>query len=167
MIKIFVYGTLKPGEENYAKYCAGKVIDTKPAYALGELFALPQGYPAMIKGDNRVYGYLLTFTDVEVLTELDELEDYHPFKQNSENLYNREQIKIFTLESKNLESKIGIPSLNQGFWNQALPEKAKLGLAWVYLMSEYQINQLNGMRKTDGWWSGNNISIDQITCPID
>jgi gamma-glutamylcyclotransferase (GGCT)/AIG2-like uncharacterized protein YtfP len=160
MIKVFVYGTLKPGEENYAKYCAGKVIDAKPAYALGELFALPQGYPAMIKGDNRVYGYLLTFTGEEVLIELDELEDYYPSKQDSENLYNREQIKIFTLESK--KSKIIVPSLNQ-----ELPDKADLGLAWVYLMSEYQVNQLNGARKTDGWWSGNNISIEQISCPID
>jgi gamma-glutamylcyclotransferase (GGCT)/AIG2-like uncharacterized protein YtfP len=156
VVKVFVYGTLKPGEENYPKYCAGKVVETKPAYALGELFALPQGYPAMIKGDNQVYGYLLKFAHAEILNELDELEDYHPSRQNSENLYNREQIEIFTLESK-----IEIPSLNQKSWNQALLEKVSLGNAWVYLMSEHQVHQLNAVTKIDGWWSGNNISIEQ------
>ncbi len=156
MVKVFVYGTLKPGEENYAKYCTGKVVDAKPAYALGELFALPQGYPAMIKGDNRVYGYLLTFAHTEALVELDELEDYHSSRQNSENLYNREQIEIFTLESK-----IEIPSLNQKSWNQAILEKGSLGNAWIYLMSEQQVHQLNAVPETDGWWSGNNISIEQ------
>ena len=157
MVRVFVYGTLKPGEANYPRYCAGKVVDAKPAYVLGKLFALPQGYPAMIKGDSQVYGYLLTFAQGEALTELDELEDYHPSRQNSENLYNREQIEIFTLESK-----IEIPSLNQESWNQALPEKVNLTLAWVYLMSENQVNQLNGVPKTNGWWSGNNISIEQF-----
>jgi gamma-glutamylcyclotransferase (GGCT)/AIG2-like uncharacterized protein YtfP len=157
VVKVFVYGTLKPGEQNYPTYCAGKVLETKPAYALGELFALPQGYPAMIKGDNQVYGYLLRFAHAEALTELDELEDYHPSRQNSENLYNREQIKIFTLESK-----IEIPSLNQKSRNQALLNKATLGSGWVYLMSEHQVRQLNGVPKTDGWWTGNNISIEQF-----
>jgi gamma-glutamylcyclotransferase (GGCT)/AIG2-like uncharacterized protein YtfP len=157
VVKVFVYGTLKPGEENYPRYCAGKVVDSKPAYTLGELFALPQGYPAMIKGDNQVYGYLLTFADAEALTELDELEDYHPFRQNSENLYNREQIEIFTLESK-----IEIPSLNQKSRNQALLNKVTLSYGWIYLMSENQVHQLKGVPKTDGWWTGNNISIEQL-----
>ncbi|NJL60905.1 MAG: gamma-glutamylcyclotransferase [Methylacidiphilales bacterium] len=157
MVKVFVYGTLKPGEANYPKYCAGKVVDAKPAYALGQLFALPQGYPAMIKGDNQVYGYLLTFAHTEALTELDELEDYHPSRHDSENLYNREQIEIFTLETK-----IEIPSINQASRNQVVSGKANLHIAWVYLMSENQVHQFKGILKNNGWWSGKNISIEQF-----
>ncbi|PAX55239.1 gamma-glutamylcyclotransferase family protein [Brunnivagina elsteri] len=157
MVKVFVYGTLKPGEANYPKYCNGKVLNAKPAYALGQLFALPQEYPAMIKGDNQVYGYLLTFAHTEALNELDELEDYHPSRHNSENLYNREQIEIFTLESK-----IEVPSLNQESSNQVLSGKVNLSIAWVYLMSENQVYRFKGIPKNNGWWSGNNISIEQF-----
>ena len=39
-MKVFVYGTLKPGECNYLRYCEGKVVDACPAIARGELFAL-------------------------------------------------------------------------------------------------------------------------------
>ncbi len=31
MFKVFVYGTLKPGEANYQKYFAGKVIEAQKA----------------------------------------------------------------------------------------------------------------------------------------
>ncbi|BAZ42773.1 hypothetical protein NIES4101_87430 [Calothrix sp. NIES-4101] len=152
MFKVFVYGTLKPGEENYAEYCAGKIVDAKPVYTLGELFALPQGYPAMIKGDNRVYGYLLTFADLEVLTKLDELEDYYPSRQNSENLYQREQIEIFNLES----------NIDFSFQNQPFQTQQFLGLAWTYLMTKSQVHQLNGVRQIDGWWTGKSINIEQF-----
>ncbi len=30
-LRVFVYGTLKPGEANYQKYCAGKVVEAKRA----------------------------------------------------------------------------------------------------------------------------------------
>ncbi|TAH29142.1 MAG: gamma-glutamylcyclotransferase, partial [Oscillatoriales cyanobacterium] len=32
-MKVFVYGTLKPGECNYLRYCEGKVVDALPAIA--------------------------------------------------------------------------------------------------------------------------------------
>lgn len=53
-VRVFVYGTLKPGEANYKRYCAGKVIDVKIALVQGKLFALPMGYPAMTLGDRQV-----------------------------------------------------------------------------------------------------------------
>lgn len=130
MLKVFVYGTLKPGEANYKRYCDGKVVDANRAYALGKLFALPMGYPAMTLGDSHVYGYLLCFTDSRVLNQLDELEGYQPVRTASENLYNRQQIEIYDLE------------------------QTSLGLAWVYLMTSKQIHQLGGVFQTDGWWSG-------------
>jgi gamma-glutamylcyclotransferase (GGCT)/AIG2-like uncharacterized protein YtfP len=34
LISVFVYGTLKPNEANYQKYCAGKVIRETKAFTL-------------------------------------------------------------------------------------------------------------------------------------
>ncbi len=132
MIKVFVYGTLKPGEENYPRYFAGKVVNTTRAVAQGKLFALPMGYPAMTPGENAVHGYLLSFTNLNVLTALDELEDYHPARTASENLYNREQTKTYDL---------------QGY---------SLGWAWIYIMTEELAIQLGGVHQFDGWWSSSN-----------
>jgi gamma-glutamylcyclotransferase (GGCT)/AIG2-like uncharacterized protein YtfP len=47
MISVFVYGTLKPNEANYQKYCAGKVIREIKAFTWGQLFHLSLGYPAI------------------------------------------------------------------------------------------------------------------------
>lgn len=134
LLRVFVYGTLKPGEAYYECYCSNKVLDAKKAYVLGELYTLPQGYPAMTQGNNLVYGYLLSFAANEVLDSLDELEDYHPHRPIVENLYNRKQVEIFNLENNSL------------------------GLAWVYLMSFDQICQLKGTPQTDGLWSGKGVN---------
>ncbi|WP_017316282.1 gamma-glutamylcyclotransferase family protein [Mastigocladopsis repens] len=128
-MKVFVYGTLKPGEENYQRYCAGQVVNATKAVAQGKLFALPMGYPAMTQGDSPIHGYLLSFIDSRVLTDLDNLEDYYPDRSVSENLYNREQ--IVTRDS-------------QGH---------SLGWAWVYIMTEELALQLGGIHLPDGWWS--------------
>jgi gamma-glutamylcyclotransferase (GGCT)/AIG2-like uncharacterized protein YtfP len=73
-VQVFVYGTLKPGECNFDRYCADRILHGQAAIAYGRLFNLSLGYPAMTEGDCPVYGYLLTFRDVAVLDELDELE---------------------------------------------------------------------------------------------
>ncbi|MGH8002702.1 MAG: gamma-glutamylcyclotransferase family protein [Brasilonema sp.] len=132
MVKVFVYGTLKPGEDNYSRYCAGKVVNTTRAIARGKLFALPMGYPAMTLGDSAVHGYLLSFTHPRVLTALDELEDYDPNRAASENLYNRIQIETYDLQEHSL------------------------GWAWVYIMTETLAIRLKGIHQPDGWWSVSN-----------
>lgn len=143
LIKVFVYGTLKPGEENYPRYCDGKIIESRRAYTLGKLFALPQGYPAMTIGDSRIYGYLLTFSDEGVFADLDELEDYHPSRPKSANLYNRQQVEIFNVDNINNRSEI----------------QTSLGFAWTYIMAENLVYQLKGIPQVDGWWSGNGINL--------
>jgi gamma-glutamylcyclotransferase (GGCT)/AIG2-like uncharacterized protein YtfP len=150
VLKVFVYGTLKPGEENYLSYCAGKVVETLPAFAIGKLFGLPQAYPAMTLGDSAVYGYLLSFADCEVLNDLDELEDYQPSRQKSKNLYNRQQIEIFDLKGD----------------VTTLPQYRSLGLGWVYLMEASLVFQLGGTPQDDGWWSGCGISTHSILSNI-
>jgi gamma-glutamylcyclotransferase (GGCT)/AIG2-like uncharacterized protein YtfP len=104
LVQVFVYGTLKPGEANYKKYCAGKVTDAKLALVQGKLFALPMSYPAMTLGNSKVYGYLLSFPNPRILKELDVLESHQPTRQASKNLYNRQIIEVFdTLRSKDTE----------------------------------------------------------------
>ena len=76
--RIFVYGTLKPGGRNY--FLAKGVTHTEPAYLEGYqlLHFEPEGYPAMVPGKSRVYGFILTFADIEAaLPALDMLEGLH------------------------------------------------------------------------------------------
>ncbi|MEH2368973.1 gamma-glutamylcyclotransferase family protein [Nostoc sp.] len=130
LVRVFVYGTLKPGEANYKRYCAGKVVDVKTAFVQGKLFALPMSYPAMTLGDSQVYGYLLSFSNPKILNELDVLEDYQPNRQTPENLYNRQIIEVYE------------------------PQSLSLGWAWVYLMTLEQVDRLGGFLQLRGWWSG-------------
>jgi gamma-glutamylcyclotransferase (GGCT)/AIG2-like uncharacterized protein YtfP len=130
ILKVFVYGTLKPGEANYQHYCAGKVVEEQSAIAFGQLYDLPLGYPAMTIGEIPVQGFLLTFADSSVLTALDELEDYNPNRLPQENEYERQQIEIYNLSAQSL------------------------GLAWVYLMNPDRIQRLGGVLLRSGWWSG-------------
>ncbi len=126
MINIFVYGTLKPNYANYDQYCAAKVVNCQQAIAIGKLFNLPMGYPAMTVGNEQVQGYLLTFADDRILEDMDELEDYQSDRPKHENLYDRRQIEVFDLEQK------------------------YLGLAWAYLMTPAQIDQFGGVLIPDG-----------------
>lgn len=130
LVRVFVYGTLKPGEANYKKYCADKIIDVKRAFVQGKLFALPMGYPAMTLGNTQVYGYLLSFSNPRILNELDVLENYQSTRQPPENLYNRQIIEVYQ------------------------PQSLSLGWAWVYLMTLDQVNQSGGFPQPEGWWTG-------------
>ncbi len=129
MIKVFCYGTLKPGERNYQRYCGDKVIEKKRAIALGKLFDLPVGYPAMIPGNNRVRGFLLTFADAASLRDLDVLEDYDPQRPPKQNEYQRQLIQTFALNGQPLDQ------------------------AWTYLMTPEQVRHQGGIFLPDGWWS--------------
>ncbi|HAZ45625.1 MAG TPA: hypothetical protein DDW76_15530 [Cyanobacteria bacterium UBA11369] len=129
MLKVFVYGTLKPGEINYQRFCAGKVAEEKRAIAQGHLFALPFGYPAMTPGDRRVQGYLLTFADPEVLRALDRLEGYDPERLPEHNEYNRQLIETFNLAGEPLQ------------------------IAWAYLMNPHKVRSFGGIFLSSGCWS--------------
>lgn len=127
-MKVFVYGTLKPGECNYHRYCQGKVVDACPARARGQLFALPAGYPAMVAGEGYVSGFLLCFADEAILDDLDRLEDYHPGRDRSQNEYQRESIEICDLNCQ------------------------PLGTAWAYFMLPDRVRSLGGIWLPHGKW---------------
>ena len=128
-MRVFVYGTLKPGESNYQRYCMGKVLEARRAIAIGQLFALPLGYPAMTLGESPVQGFLLSFPDSTILSHLDWLEDYKPHRPAAENEYIRQEIETYSLAF------------------------APLGLAWIYLMTSEQIRSCGGVLLPNGWWS--------------
>lgn len=130
LLKVFVYGTLKPGERNYQYYCADKVVAVQEAIAYGKLFALPMGYPAAIFPENYlVRGCVLSFLDFTVLAALDELEDYHPDRLASQNNYQRHQVEVY---------------------NSKLEPLANV---WTYSMSQQNIAAYDGVFLKDGWWS--------------
>jgi gamma-glutamylcyclotransferase (GGCT)/AIG2-like uncharacterized protein YtfP len=140
MLRVFVYGTLKPGGFYYGDYCEGRTIAETPAWVRGWLYDLPLGYPAMVvdvDGDSvgelgqgdRVWGYLLTFADPEEgLAALDELEDYDPHGDPSQNLYQRYWLPVFGGEGQ------------------------ALGHAWVYGMRAERVPALGGRYLSQGVW---------------
>lgn len=134
MEKVFVYGTLKPGEINHQLYCADKVIETVRAYTQGRLFNLPLGYPAMSTGSSRVEGFLLVFPDSSILASLDDLEDYHPQRPPQKNEYYRQKTLVYQLSGRSL------------------------GLAWSYFMTQEKIEKLGGVEVASGWWTGTHSS---------
>lgn len=132
-LRVFVYGTLKPGEANY-DYLQGKTFSVCDALTRGYLYHLPTlGYPALIPGEGTVYGCLLHFMDTEVLAHLDVLEGYAPDRPLAENQYQRQQLAVYSLSG------------------------ASLGQAWGYVMTPAQVEQLGGIFLPSGWWSGREL----------
>jgi len=127
-IRVFVYGTLKPGEANYQPYCAGKVTANRPACTIGQLFDLPLGYPAMTPGNGWVYGNLLEFDDGNVLAAIDALEGYDPQGPPQANDYLRLALQVYT------------------------PTGEPLGSAWGYMMSVEQAREWGGTLLRSGNW---------------
>lgn len=131
MLKVFVYGTLKPKEANYEAFCGGKVVEATRAYTNGILYDLPNhGYPAMTKGTAKVEGFLLTFVDEEVLIGLDRLEGYDERRSPHENEYERRRVPIYDLDGNFLAE------------------------AWTYFMSLDKIKGKKGIRVSSGYWIG-------------
>ncbi|MGK7921721.1 MAG: gamma-glutamylcyclotransferase [Trichodesmium sp.] len=131
-LRIFVYGTLKPGEANYQSYCTENIVEYLPVVAKGLLYELPIGYPAMTIGDRIVHGFVLSFKNPEILLDLDNLEDYHSERPPEMNEYQRQKIQVFTSNGQNF------------------------GMVWSYLMLPEKVKLLNGKNLPSGFWTGKN-----------
>lgn len=129
LIKVFVYGTLKPGEANH-HYCKDHLLKAEAAFVYGQLYDLPLGYPAMTAGQEPVYGFLLAFAEPSILNQLDELEDYDPRRPAEQNEYMRVQTTAFDLQ------------------------KTDLGLVWVYQMRLELVQKARGVPLPHGRWTG-------------
>lgn len=139
LLQVFVYGTLKPGQVNFQKFCSGKVIESRIAIAPGQLFSLSAGYPAMTSGTGWVHGFVLAFANHQILRELDEYEDYSPQRSPHQNLYERQLIPTFG--------------------------PTRQGSAWAYLMSPDRVHRIGGTRLPEGRWDnpcGNLVSDERF-----
>lgn len=129
MVKIFVYGTLKPGEAAHHRYCEPYLVRAQTAWVRGELFHLPQGYPALTDGDRWIQGALLTLQGEQALAHMDAFEDYDPARPDANNLYVRRSRPIVSAE------------------------RQLLATAWVYLMDAHRVVELGGVVVPTGCWS--------------
>lgn len=130
LTKVFVYGTLKPGECNYQRYCDGKIVNAEEAIVHGQLFHLSRrGYPGMTAGSGTIRGFVLSFSDPTLLQILDDLEDYDPDRPKEANEYHRQHIEAFNVAGESI------------------------GLVWVYLMEPQQIQLMGGEFLPEGVWS--------------
>ena len=129
-LKVFVYGTLKPGEANYYRYCDGHVVFQQEAYTKGILYDLPFGYPAMTEGKNQVRGVLLTFEDPNILDNLDRLEGYQPQRAANLNEYYRCLIPVYSSNDQLLDR------------------------AWAYFMTPVKVKQYQGKLVESNLWTG-------------
>ncbi len=134
-VVIFTYGTLMPGCINH-HVCAAMVMQVQPALTLGELYALPLGYPALTCGDRLIQGYRMELTApaLEVLDQFEQhdpltFRQHYPDLQREEHQYHRQLIDIFDYEH------------------------VALGKAWAYCMTLAQIEHLNGVKLLCDCWS--------------
>jgi len=82
-IRIFVYGTLREGEENHYLLKEAKCLVCN-CWTSGNLYDTGQGYPAMVTGQTgRVYGELYEISE-EQLAQLDWLESYEGDGENND-----------------------------------------------------------------------------------
>ncbi|MFP4561411.1 MAG: gamma-glutamylcyclotransferase [Thiohalorhabdus sp.] len=126
-MRIFVYGTLKPGHANWERALGGRVEHWRPARVRGRLFDLPLGFPAAVRGPGWIHGCLLHLPP-EYLPVVDAIEGYAPDRRPECNTYQRLEVPAFSPE--------GIP----------------LGRAQAYFMDEEPVRRLGGTGLPGGQW---------------
>jgi len=127
---VFVYGTLKQGERNFAVSQEAGWVRSEPAYIQSfQLFhiprreRLPYSYPAVVEGLGRVWGEVQWFADLgQALVLLDQLEDE-----------GREYLRIPTVAH--------------------LLDQAKKHPVWIYVYPGVQkVQAVSGLWLPDGVW---------------
>lgn len=123
MNRVFVYGTLRPGQR-YHKRIERFIVRAEPAFVTGRLYHLPQGYPALVLerdigcklNSGCVAGDLLEFESLEaVLPILDELEDYYG-AGDPRNLYERVTVSARTKRGSRFSAMVYVFAGNQLNW---------------------------------------------------
>lgn len=125
--RLFVYGTLKPGEWAFNQFCQDQVITMDPAIAVGRLYHLSLGYPALSLETGWVQGVVLSLP-ITLLAAIDHFEGYDPHHtQQSE--YQRQWQPIYH------------------------PDHSPFASAWLYTMARDRIQALGGEWLPRGVWS--------------
>lgn len=127
-IRVFVYGTLKPGHANWTRLLRGRVRHFRAAKVRGQLLALPQGLPAAVPGEGWIYGYLLTLPAPDLLERIDALEGFHPRRPPERNTYLRTRRPCFS------------------------PSGTSLGQVYAYFMDPARAFRMGGERVAAESW---------------
>ncbi len=93
--RLFVYGTLRPGQKHHERICTGFEIQIYPALVRGALYELPEGYPALTEGEQWIRGDVLCFSNQELLIKCDLWEEYDPNLQTGNCVYRRVYRNIY------------------------------------------------------------------------
>lgn len=119
---------------NYNKYLKDKVISIKTGYIHGKLYHLySHDCPAVIDGDDKVYGEIIEFfDDIEqnTLNKLDNLEKYFfgiddvIYERENVNVYysnnSSEKLSFYKLTNLNILRKEEIKYIDSGDWKKFL-----------------------------------------------
>lgn len=98
----FVYGTLRPGQSNFATI--DQWVDVRDRARLSDfrLWALPQGYPTVLPGDGTVVGTLLGLDDEgRALKCMHRIEGYRP---EGDSLYRPRRVDVETEDGRLVET---------------------------------------------------------------
>ncbi len=87
LFRLFVYGTLLPGESNYG--LIERHVRSARSGCIGGMLVDLGAFPALIPGDGLVRGVMLEL-DTEAMAITDRLEGYHPGDDHS--LYVRKEV---------------------------------------------------------------------------
>jgi gamma-glutamylcyclotransferase (GGCT)/AIG2-like uncharacterized protein YtfP len=132
-LPFFVYGTLRPGEPNYARFLAGQTASEAPAVLAGAALFTEGPYPFLVMASDVlrpgdvVQGEIIALRPAVhelVLADLDGLEGYVPGREH--NLYERIEVEVAT---------------------SAGPRRA-----WVYVAGEETLAQIRAglLRRVEG-----------------
>lgn len=127
-MKIFVYGTLKPGFHNYDFYLKGRTLSEVPGFLSGyDMYSVRGSFPAIAENDNHhdlVHGVVVEIddNDFDTLFLLDGLEGYRQYHPKS-SMYLRVPVRVATDDGLveaftyvwNRETK-GLPRIPSGVW---------------------------------------------------
>jgi len=113
------------GFSNYRRYLEGRVNFITSGKTYGLLYHLPEGYPALLPGDEIVEGEIMEPVDEKLLKSLDWLEGYK--EGSSDNLYIRESRRILTEDGKEM-------------------------VCWIYIYANEKYAREKGIFLPDGNW---------------
>lgn len=110
---------------NYKRYLEGRISRITPGRTHGRLYHLPEGYPALLEGNEIIEGEIMEPVDEDLLNTLDWLEGYA--ESGSNNLYVREARSILT-------------------------ESGDEVTCWIYIYADEKYAKENGILVPNGNW---------------
>jgi gamma-glutamylcyclotransferase (GGCT)/AIG2-like uncharacterized protein YtfP len=130
-LKVFVYGSLKPGGHYWPDFCEGTLVAAPVAAKIrGALYDLHVGYPGLLlESEKWVQGYVLEFAQEADFLRLDYLEGYVPGRAQADNEYNRLRVAYFS------------------------PDGEALGEVWAYEMTAATMARHQGTLIESGDWA--------------